>query len=34
MLSSRCILNMKRRLIWKNDPLKISTTSEVVQKLL
>ena len=28
MLSSRCILNMKRLLIRKNDPFKISTTSE------
>jgi len=24
LLSSRCILNMKRLLIWKNDPFKIS----------
>jgi len=28
VLSSRCILNMKRLLIRKNDPLKISTTLE------
>jgi len=34
MLSSRCILNMKRLLIRKNDPLKISTTKSKFRKRL